>query len=125
MAYNFIYIYIYIYIQIKVYNILYIVYTKSLIKIDAGQQSILMVYVKMITIFFNFCLFKLLNKFIVMPNTLKKFYSTETSISNASYLPRLMEWTLWPISLVLNVGAKGKKIRNELFFVSFAVFSTS
>ena len=33
---------------------------------------------------------KLLNKFVVMPQTLKKFYGTEKNISKASYLPRLM-----------------------------------
>ena len=60
------------------------------IKIDVGQQSILMVCVKMITIFSSFCLFKLLNKFVVMPQTLKKFYGTEKNIGKASYLPRLM-----------------------------------
>ena len=59
-------------------------------KIDVGRQSILMVCVKMITIFFSFCLFKLLNKFVVMPLTLKKFYGTEKNIGKASYLPRLM-----------------------------------
>ena len=59
-------------------------------KIDVGRQSILMVCVKMITIFSSFCLFKLLNKFVVMPQTLKKFYGTEKNIGKASYLPRLM-----------------------------------
>ena len=38
-------------------------------KIDVGWQSILMVCVKMITIFHSFCLFKLLKKFVVMPLT--------------------------------------------------------
>ena len=33
---------------------------------------------------------RLLNKFVVMPQTLKKFYGTEKNISKASYLPRLM-----------------------------------
>ena len=42
-------------------------------KIDVGRYSILMVCVKMITIF--------LSKFIVMPQTLKKFYSTEKNIA--------------------------------------------
>ena len=59
-------------------------------KIDVGRQNTLMVSVKMITIFFSFCLFKLLNKFIVMPQTLKKFYGTEKNIGKANYLPRLM-----------------------------------
>ena len=59
-------------------------------KIDVGRQSILMVCVKMIAIFSSFCLFKLLNKFVVMPQTLKKFYGTEKNIGKASYLPRLM-----------------------------------
>ena len=58
--------------------------------IDVGRQSILMVCVKMITIFSSFCLFKLLNKFVVMPQTLKKFYGTEKNIGKASYLPLLM-----------------------------------
>ena len=68
-------------------------YTKAISKltrIDVGRQSILMVCVKMITIFFSFCLFKLLSKFIVIPQTLKKFYGTEKNIGKASYLPRLM-----------------------------------
>ena len=59
-------------------------------KIDVGRQSILMVRVKMVTIFFSFCLFKLLNKFVAMPQKLKKFYGTEKNIGKASYLPRLM-----------------------------------
>ena len=59
-------------------------------KIDVGRQSILMVCVKMITIFFSFSLFKLLNKFIVMPQTLHKFYGTEKNIGKASYLPGLL-----------------------------------
>ena len=41
-------------------------------KIYVVRQSILMVCVKMITIFFSFCLLKLLNKFIVMPQRLNK-----------------------------------------------------
>ena len=49
-------------------------------KIDVGRQSILMVRAKMITIFFSFCLFKLLNKFIVMPQIFNKFYGTEKNI---------------------------------------------
>ena len=56
-------------------------------KIDAGRQNTLMVSVKMITIFFSSCLFKLLNKFIVMPQTLKKFFGTEENIGKVSYLP--------------------------------------
>ena len=58
--------------------------------IYAGRQSILIVCMKMITLFSCFCLFKLLNKFVVMPLTLKKFYGTEKNIDKASYLPRLM-----------------------------------
>ena len=60
------------------------------IKAIAGRQSILMVRAKMITIFFSFCMFKLLNKFIVISQTLNKFYGTEKNIGKASYLPRLM-----------------------------------
>ena len=60
------------------------------IKAIAGRQSILMVRAKMITIFFSFCMFKSLNKFIVIPQTLNKFYGTEKNIGKASYLPRLM-----------------------------------
>ena len=63
-------------------------------KIDVGWKSILMVCVKMITIFFSFRLFKLLNKFIAMPQTLKKFHGTVKNIGRASYLPRLMAWTV-------------------------------
>ena len=37
-------------------------------KIDVERQSILMACVKMITIFFSFCLFKLLNKLKVYSN---------------------------------------------------------
>ena len=59
-------------------------------KIDVGRQSILMVCVKMITMFSSFCLFKLLNKFLVMPQTLRKFYGTEKNIGKTSYLPQLM-----------------------------------
>ena len=58
-------------------------------KIGVGQQSILMVYVKIITIFFRFFLFKLLSKFIVMPQTLKKFYGMGKNIDKASYLSQL------------------------------------
>ena len=39
---------------------------------------------------FSFCMFKLLNKFIVMPQTLTKFYCTAKNIGKAIYLPRLM-----------------------------------
>ena len=59
-------------------------------KIDVGMQSILLVCVKMITIFFRSCLFKLLRKFIVMPHTLRKFYSMEQNIGEVSYLLWLM-----------------------------------
>ena len=59
-------------------------------KIDAGLQSILMISVKIIAIFFSFCLFRLLSKFMVMPQTLKKFYGTGKNIGKASYLLRLM-----------------------------------
>ena len=45
-------------------------------KIAVGQQSILIVCVKMITKFFSFCLFKLLSN----PQTLKKFYGAEKNI---------------------------------------------
>ena len=45
--------------------------------------------------FFSFCLYKLLNKFIVLPQTLKKFYGrAEKNIGKASYLPRLMAQTV-------------------------------
>ena len=39
---------------------------------------------------FQFFLFKLLSKFIVMPQTWKKFYSTRKNIGKTSYLPQLM-----------------------------------
>ena len=58
-------------------------------KIDVGQQRILMLFLKII-IFFGFCLLKLLNKFIVMPQTLKKFYGAWKNIGKVSYLPRLI-----------------------------------
>ena len=77
------------------------------IKIDVVRQSILMVCVKMITIFSSFCLLKLLNKFVVMPQTLKKFYGTGKNIDKASYLPRLMAWAIWLASTVPNVRAIG------------------
>ena len=57
-------------------------------KIDVGRQGILMVCVKMM--FSSFCLLELLNKFVVMPLTLKKLYGTEKNIGKASYLPRVM-----------------------------------
>ena len=56
-------------------------------KLDVGRQSILMVCVKMVKIFFSFCLFKLWDKFVVMPQTSKKFYGTEKNIGKTSYLP--------------------------------------
>ena len=59
-------------------------------KIDVGRQGILIVCVKMVTILFSFCLLKLLNMFVVMPPTLKKFYGRQKNIGEASYLPRLM-----------------------------------
>ena len=36
---------------------------------------------------FQFFLFKLLNKIIVMPQTLNKIYGAEKNVGNASYLP--------------------------------------
>ena len=54
------------------------------IKIDVGLQSILMICVKIITIFLRFSLFKLLNKFIVMPQRLKKFNSKGKNIDKIS-----------------------------------------
>ena len=59
-------------------------------KIDVGRQSILMVCAKMIAIFFSFCLFKLLSKFIVMPQIFNKFYGTEKNIGKTSYLPQIV-----------------------------------
>ena len=68
----------------------YIKATSKPTKTYVGRQNTLMTSVKMITIFFSFCLFKSLNKFIVMPEILKKFYGTEKNIGKASYLPQLM-----------------------------------
>ena len=68
----------------------YIKATSKPVKIDVGRLNILTVSVKRIRIFFSFCAFKLSNKFIVMPQTLKKFYGTEKNIGKASYLPQLM-----------------------------------
>ena len=86
-------------------------------KIDVGRQSILMVCVKVITMFSSFFLFNLLNKFLVMPQTLRKFYGTEKNIGKTSYLPRLMAWTVWQTSTVPNV----KAIRNN--FLPLITFS--
>ena len=58
-------------------------YIKAIIKptkIDVGWRRIFMVCVKMITIFSSFGLFKLMNKFLVIPETLKKFYGTEKKL---------------------------------------------
>ena len=44
--------------------------------INVGQQSFLMVSAKIIALFSSFCLFTFLNKFMVMPQTLKKFHGT-------------------------------------------------
>ena len=85
-------------------------------KIDVGRESSLMLCVKMIAIFSSFCLFKLLNKFVVMPQTLKKFYGTEKNIGKASYLPRLMAWTVWLTSTVPNVRALGNKFFATNYF---------
>ena len=74
-------------------------------KRDVGRQSVLMVCEKIITVCFSFCLFKLLNKFIVMPHTSKKFHGTGKNIGRASYLLRLMEWTIWLSSTFPNVWA--------------------
>ena len=41
-------------------------------KTDVGRQRILMVCLKIKTIFFSFCLFRLLKKFIVMSQTMNK-----------------------------------------------------
>ena len=46
----------------------YIKVTSKPTEIDVGQQNTFMVSVNMVTIFFSFYLFKLLNKFIVMPD---------------------------------------------------------
>ena len=54
-------------------------------------------------------LFKLWNKFIVMPQTLKKFYDAGKNIGKTSYLLRLMVWTVWLTSTVLNVRDTGSK----------------
>ena len=62
----------------------------TLTKIDLGRQSILILCVRIITIFFSFCLLKLLNKFVVIPQTLKIFYGARKKIGEASFLPRLM-----------------------------------
>ena len=85
-------------------------------KVDVGQQNILLVCVKMTTIFSSFCLFKLLNKFLVMPQTLKKFYGIEKNIDKASYLPRFMVWTVWLTSTVPNVRAIGNNFLQENIF---------
>ena len=58
-------------------------------KTDVGRQRILMVCLKIKTIFFSFCLFRLLKKFIVMSQTMNKFYGTGKNIGKASYLPKL------------------------------------
>ena len=93
-------------------------------KIDLGRQSILIVCVKMVTIFFSFCLFKLLNKFVLMSQTLNKFYGTEKNMSKASYLPRLVAWTIWLTSTVPNVRVTGNKflqliILNYCFYFNY------
>ena len=87
-------------------------YTKTIskpTKIDVGRQSISMECVKMITTFASFCLSKLLNKFIVMPQTLKKFYVTVKNTGKANYLSRHMAWTVWLTSTVPNVRAIGNR----------------
>ena len=50
---------------------------------------------KKIAMFFSFCLFKLLNKLIVMSQTMNTFYSTWKNIGKPNYLLRLMTWTVW------------------------------
>ena len=85
-------------------------------KIDMGGQNILTACVKIITIFFSYCLLKLLNKFIVMSQTWKKFYGTGKNIGKASYLCWLTAWTVWMTSTVPNVRAKGNKFLQQIVF---------
>ena len=59
---------------------------------------------------------KLLNKFIVMPQTLKKFYGAVKNISKASYLPRLMAWIAWLASTFQNVRAIGNTFFQQIPF---------
>ena len=92
-------------------------------KIAVGWQSILIVCVKMVTIFFSFCLFKLLNKFVLMPQTLNKFYGTEKNMSKASYLPQLMAWTIWLTSTVPNVRVIGNKFLQLIIFNYYFYFN--
>ena len=87
----------------------YIKATSKPVKIDVGRLKTLTVSVKPIRIFLSFCPFKLSNKFIVMPQTLKKFYGTEKNIGKASYLPRLVALTVLLTSTVQNVRAIGNK----------------
>ena len=54
-------------------------------KCRCGTAKHFNVSVKMLTIFVSSCLFKLLNNFIVMPQTLKKLHGTEKNISKVSY----------------------------------------
>ena len=60
-------------------------------EIDVGLHSVLMVSVKISAIFFSFCLFKLLNKFMEILQTLKKFYGPGENVGKASYLLRLSD----------------------------------
>ena len=85
-------------------------------KTDVGRQSILMVCEKIITTCFSFFLFKLLNKFKVMPQASKKFHGTAKNIGRASYLPRLMAWTVWLTFTFPNVRAIGNKFLWQIIF---------
>ena len=66
-------------------------------------QNILIVSVKKIAAFFSFCLFKLLNKIMVMPQALEKFYGTGKNIGKTSYLlSYLFSFVLTPYSKEIN-----------------------
>ena len=60
-------------------------------------------------------------------STLKKFCGSEKNIVEASYLQRLMAWTVWltPTAISLkDIGNKDSIFCNKLFLTDFAVFST-
>ena len=59
-----------------VFVLQYIKTISRLTKRTAGLLKMLMLCVKITAIFFSFCLFKLLNKFMEMPETLRKSFGT-------------------------------------------------
>ena len=61
-------------------------YMKLLLGLPKTSTAMLPFSNLSLRLFFSFCLFKSLNKFMVIPQTLKKFYGTGTYIENKVFI---------------------------------------